>query len=811
MVGVVVALAVAALPVATSAPPAAAGPVADGLADRLLTVRPAVGPTWVLDVGGTTGERVLARTLQGAVNRSEARLYLRDPGDGGTSQHWLDRYQAQGLVTVAGTTDLDGALARFAGELAGYVVVDEAEPWTVQVGATLAGLERAVVATPAMVPLLSAHGLAPLHDLRGRWPDAASAIADAATTYRAQLPSDAVAVLRADDAGLDLAVQQGMFVAFARPSDAAWPALAEVLADTPPGSAVFGYVSDTGDEEVVAVAALSSADLVLVPSDTARNLSYHLAVGADRPRVRATAPDVTGVAPCRSDEVNVVVGISDGDNLNVPLNHFVRAPNWSSPRRGELPLAWSMSPALSVLAPAAWDDYARQATTADELVAMAGWGYAAPSLLPDAAGFYATSFGLMDELGLRILWSLGGGIDTAGAPAWATLEAAAGTGVPDAVLVGYGNGTGSQYWSPAGRPAFTSRSVYSETPAQLEAHVRALLATPADERPLVSFLSATNWSNPAEALIDRLAPLTSEGVRFLTPSEAVACLPDAPPVGPPPPPGPSSCSPSGPLTSRGNGLIAAPIRAEVTARPATLEVPVTVTASPSSATVGDRIDYRATVRVDVPAFAADVLAERVRPVIDAGYGPILAAGAWVEVDLAALALVLPVPDGASATGVPTVRSSGPPATAVWGASGLVVRTDPAVEDTRAPGAAYEVEVAWSVRAASAGTTTLRPGPVTVALDLTVGVEVGALVLTGTVAAPWACTPAAGVLAETAAAAPPTPTTAPTSTSTTTPVPTSSTAPPSAPPSSAPTALGPRTPAPKSPAAIPVVAAAAYAG
>ena len=61
VVGVVVALAVAALPVATSAPPAAAGPVADGLADRLLTVRPAVGPTWVLDVGGTTGERVLAR------------------------------------------------------------------------------------------------------------------------------------------------------------------------------------------------------------------------------------------------------------------------------------------------------------------------------------------------------------------------------------------------------------------------------------------------------------------------------------------------------------------------------------------------------------------------------------------------------------------------------------------------------------------------------------------------------------------------------------------------------------------------------
>ena len=40
--------------------------------------------------------------------------------------------------------------------------------------------------------------------------------------------------------------------------------------------------------------------------------------------------------------------------------------------------------------------------------------------------------------------------------------------------------------------------------------LRDLLATPADERPAVSFLSATNWNNPVHDLIGALAPRFAE-------------------------------------------------------------------------------------------------------------------------------------------------------------------------------------------------------------------------------------------------------------------------------------------------------------
>lgn len=806
---------------------AAAGPVADELADRLLAVRPTVGPTWVLDAGATTGQRMLARTLQGLVNRSEARLYLRDGGDGGTGQHWLDHYQAEGLVTVAGTTDLDGALTRFAGEVGGYVLVSEAEPWTVQVGVTMASVEGAVVATTAEEALLAAHGLPLVADLRGRWPDAATAFAQTAATYRAQLASDTVAVLRGSDAALDFAVQQGLLTVFARPPDPAWPTVRTLLAATPPGLPVYGYLSDTGDEEVEALAVLSAEDLVLVPTDTTRNLSFHVAVGAGAARVRAPAADVDDVAPCEADTVNVVVGVTDGDNLNVPLNHFARAANWGSPRRGTLPLAWSMSPALAVLAPAAWDAYAREATPNDELVAMAGWGYAAPALLPDAQGFYTDTVGLMDELGLQVLWSLGGGLETSTSPGWADLEGPAGDGVPDLVLVGYGNGSGGLVWSPDGRPALTSRAVYSETPAQMEAHVRALMATPAGDRPLVSFLSATNWSNPVDALIERLAPLQAEGVRFLTPSQAAACLPDAPPVVPPEP-RPGDCTPAGELTEAGLGLIAAPIRAEIQARPATLPVPVAAQA-PASVPAGSAIDYRATVTVDVPGFAADVLDERVRPIVLAGYGPELAAAAWVELVFGSLATTVVLPDGATPIGEPVVRPGAAPATAAWTAAGLEVRVGSIVEDTRTPGAPFTVEVEWSVQTDPLDATHLArllPGGVAFDLDLTVGVQVGPTVLTGTVGAPWTCTPAPGALAETTVLAappppppPPTDTTSSSATSTSTTAATASnaTAPlPAAPPpeptavSTDPTDTGAGRVS-TSPAAIAVPAPGRYAG
>jgi hypothetical protein len=46
------------------------------------------------------------------------------------------------------------------------------------------------------------------------------------------------------------------------------------------------------------------------------------------------------------------VDLADGDNIQWLLNDFATSPNWyGSKRRGEMNLGWTVSPALSQLAP----------------------------------------------------------------------------------------------------------------------------------------------------------------------------------------------------------------------------------------------------------------------------------------------------------------------------------------------------------------------------------------------------------------------------------------------------------------------------
>lgn len=759
-IGIVAAL-LAGLVTAMGPAPAAAAPAGaalDEIGDRLLTVRPNVGPTWVVTVDGmSTGQQVLVRTLQGIVNRTEARLYLVDSSDQG-SQRWLDTFEDEGLVTVAGSTDLAGAVDRFAGEASGYVLADPAVPWTVMVAATVAAAEGAVVASPAEVPMLEAEGLVLLEDVRGRWPDAATAYEAVLADRADDLPHPGIAVLRADDRAMDFAVQQGMPVVFTRPGSPDWSRVSALITDRPAGTPVFGYLSDTGDEEAVAVGTLATAGLVLVPTDTTRNLSFQVAVGAERPREVIEPPDVSAVAPCTSDTLNVVVGLTDGDNVNVPLNRFSGPANWSSPRRGDLPLGWSITPALAVLAPAAWDAYVREATAADELVGMIGWGYGAPSLMPDAQGFYEDSFALMDELGLRTFWSLGGGLEVAGTSGWRALDAAADTttsAVPDGVLVGYGGGSGvgQAFHSPEGRPAFTSGSAYMDTPEMLAGQVEALLARAPDDRPLVSFLSATNWSNPAGELIDALAPFADRGVRFLTPAEATACVPE---MEPPPPveAGPGECLPIAEPVQHGLPLISDAAAVDMARVPTQSPVAVTATA-PATVEAGGTIDYAADVTVDLPALAAAVLEDRVRPIVEAGYGTELAASAWVEMASTDAVVRIDVPEGTNPIGTPEVRSG--TATAGWADGALEVTVPgPITVDSRSPGSPVVVEVGWSAAAPGDATfeAVLPAAEVDLGLDLTIGVMLGAIPLTGGASARWTCAPSDQVLAVTDVTGPP---------------------------------------------------------
>lgn len=520
-------------------PPTAAVAAADptvpsALAGRYLGVRPALGPTTVVDIRGESNDRkLLAATLQGVVNRTEARIYLLGARGDGSDEHWLADYQARGLITVTATIDLDAAVHRFRGEVAGYVEATASEPWTVNTATSAAGAEGGVVATEATAALLDGEGIAKLADHRGRWPDAVAAYRGAAAEYRAKLPFGAVAIQKPDNhLPRDLFVQQGVFVVFTRPSAADYDAVYDLIETFPTRHPVYGYISDTGDEEVEAIVRLARTGRYLVPTDTTANLSFHQAVGGDqRAKPAATRPVV---APCSADTVNVVLSFSDGDNLVIPESYYQGGDHWNSPRRGELPIGWGLSPAASVLMPAIYDTYVGGTTEADEIVDIMGLGYSVPSLMPDGASFVADDMRLRSALGLRSHWALDALLSDPAAKGWGNVVAAAAqTGAPpDGMLLNYETWPGPGFFhAPDGMPVLASRvQGYDNGASDIAAQIQALVDGPASARSLVNFFAVTVWYSSYASLADAMAPLQAEGVRFLTPAQAFACLPAAPPT-----------------------------------------------------------------------------------------------------------------------------------------------------------------------------------------------------------------------------------------------------------------------------------------
>jgi hypothetical protein len=235
------------------------------------------------------------------------------------------------------------------------------------------------------------------------------------------------------------------------------------------------------------------------------------------------------------------------------------ADRWNSPRRGELPVGWGITPATAVLMPAIWDHYVAGTAPGDELVDIMGLGYGLPSLMPGGgAAFLAASMRLRAALGVRTTWSLDALITDPAAGGWtAWARAAAATGAPpEGILLNYARWPGPAWYRTVGGIGVLSarRSSYDDGPAEIAAQIQALVDGPAEDRPLVAFFPATVWNASYDQLADAMAPLADQGVRFLTPAEAFACLPEPPPTIPTTGPAPTPTT-SAPVPAGGAGPV----------------------------------------------------------------------------------------------------------------------------------------------------------------------------------------------------------------------------------------------------------------
>ncbi len=367
--------------------------------------------------------RLALTVLQGLVNRERPRILLtQDPGWHGPHgiPKWMEGLRERGFDIRDVQEPLD-LVARFRHLVKGAVLYEEgleAEPLRLHKLNALTlycALESALPLTPALNERLQ---LPVLLDARGRFDRPGEAYGWVLRELWPRASRRAVAFLAPRHTVLrDYLVAHRIlpfWVSHGMDRDAEEVCL-RFLDEADPNAAVLGCWGGYGEQPP---GRISEAELqrlsslrgkfVLV-SDGCFNLTVHSGL-------RYTGPPPQ--RPPRQLEPNpskvyVVFSVTDGDNLQYLQQHFRSPQWWEDPRRGEVPIGWSMNPAASVLMPDVLEYFQRTRTDNDEFFcSTAGIGLIAPALYakeryPDPASVYREyleiSAALLRRTGLDII------------------------------------------------------------------------------------------------------------------------------------------------------------------------------------------------------------------------------------------------------------------------------------------------------------------------------------------------------------------------------------------------------------------------
>lgn len=359
----------------------------------------------VLDTNNIqTSLHVTMATLQGVVNRKEPRIYLIwNWKHGQTDWGWLYEAILPKGVTHEQITDPISLVEMFKEELSGYIVYDPQVPHTINVATTMAGIFNATVVHPRHVAEFEQIGLHMVANLTESWTtgDTVEMYRWALETYWASCSHNILGSLEHTHHNLrDYLVACRAFTFYLDPTLPREKMLLEqilsieqVKINTP----IIGWFTS----EVDGVRVASQHGCIVWAGDFAGSLTVHSTILVTMPLSQnRSTPRTLDL----QDKVYVSFVISDGDNVQYDMN-YMRNPLWSDPGRGKVPLGWTISPALTKLAPAIAEWYYTTASTEDYFLAGAcGVGYMYPSHYPDLTSFTADSAQYMDMMDLKEIW-----------------------------------------------------------------------------------------------------------------------------------------------------------------------------------------------------------------------------------------------------------------------------------------------------------------------------------------------------------------------------------------------------------------------
>jgi hypothetical protein len=342
-----------------------------------------------------------ASSLQGLLSRRVPRVY-RTNGPGSDYGLWLNLTQAAFGVQVneSFVSDVCGLARLFQNEIGGYVLANLNDNSTAA-AFTACAAAPFIAFTAANQACAASLGLKLAADLRGQ--DVADVIAayngTGGFTYNTHV-SALQDPTKFSCLG-DYTVFSGAINFWAE--DMSSPLADQVLGAMTWPAAVFGWgVSEDGT-----IAAVSGVGGYVHASDWAKNLdvltNFDLAPftqsggggGAPVPAPAATGSFVAAATAPPAQVHTVCFVMTDGDNVQWLLNDFATGSDWwGSPDRGRTNVGWTLTPALSELAPVIMDYLYATAANGSEpglpghdyfVAAASGVGYIYPDLLTPAA------------------------------------------------------------------------------------------------------------------------------------------------------------------------------------------------------------------------------------------------------------------------------------------------------------------------------------------------------------------------------------------------------------------------------------------
>ncbi len=337
---------------------------------------------YVVDVRGwSLGDLATIVSLQGLVNRDAPRIYLvYSSGDEKLARYAVEDMLGCQLRRAAGLREL---LEEFRDYVRGAIVYDPSMPDTLNLAITLAGLEDAVIVHPDNEGLVEELGLPVVADLRGRFRDRVE-VYEEVYHLLPRTNQSSIAVLKPGVVNMaDYAVKHRMAVLGLSPlpSDAEERRLLERILEAHPGRLAYGFFPGGGAGEHYGVLLLSKHGKTLVVADYASSLSFTEHLYPLLEKWEPGDPEPFNPAP---RGVYATIFISDGDNIAF-LQHLLLTKSWwYHPRRGSIPVGWTVNPWAARLAPNLVSLLRSEASSRDELVAgVAGAGHMNPVVMGD--------------------------------------------------------------------------------------------------------------------------------------------------------------------------------------------------------------------------------------------------------------------------------------------------------------------------------------------------------------------------------------------------------------------------------------------